>query len=73
MTWPVNNKVKANIGLNCHLCAVNSFYTHLVTKNASQLEYCLICNKATNKTQKIRAMFIPVTHKISTILGYLGK
>ena len=28
-------KVKANIGLNCHLCVVNNFYTHLATKHAS--------------------------------------
>ena len=36
-------KVKANIGLNCHLCVVNNFYTHLATKHASWLEYCRKC------------------------------
>ena len=33
--WPMYNKVKANIGLNCHLRVVSNFYTHLATKHAS--------------------------------------
>ena len=32
--WPMYNKVKTNIGLNCQLCVVNNFYTHLATKHA---------------------------------------
>ena len=33
--WPMYNKIKANMGLNCLLCLVNNFYTHLATKHAS--------------------------------------
>ena len=33
--WPMYDKVKTNIGLNCQLCVVNNFYTHLATKHAS--------------------------------------
>ena len=40
--WPIYNKLKANIGLNCHMCVVNNFYTHLATKHAFYLEYCPI-------------------------------
>ena len=32
--WPMYNKVKANIELNCHVCAVNDFYRHWATKHA---------------------------------------
>ena len=31
--WHMYNSVKANIGLNCHLCVVNNFYTHVATKH----------------------------------------
>lgn len=36
------NKVKANVGLNYHSCAVNNFDTHLAIKHASYLEYCYV-------------------------------